>query len=955
MNDEIAQQMADALRENSEILRSLGQTQAVSIEMMKKLAQAQGVNIANLKSFDSDLKSAGSTTKQSTLYQKSQNQALEKYLQAQQNLTSAVTSSVTSMQSLATAFMSTEKGFSKFGSSLTSVGDAAWSLGKNFGLVGMAIGGLAKGATIAADAALKQTDASLKATDQLSALGAAGGLTTKEVLEMGHASGLTSKNIAMFTAAAAKAGTGLAGFGNTVTDGVKAFSKMTSVSVDQRMAFERMGISQERLMEMQGEYVDSQAKAGIGLRNQAKDSNKLQKESLEYVEVLMKLSSLTNKSVSKLQSQQDTLNLQYEELVATRAEQAKINRLEREGTKESLAEAERIKVDRDKRKAFQLAIAAQQGDKMGLLAGRMARTGTVDTQSASLLRLGITPESITESIKNAKDADEARENAAKINQTITEKVSDVNENLQTALQFGGEKFGEQFAIFQENLIEGGKRVGINETEAYKTATGQISKPSEGKTSKTVTDDPALNARNALTESEIAAKVKVDELVLAMNPMMSGFNSTTIAATALTAAATVAAAALAGMAAKSKLGDLIDSAGSKSPGAEGSKSPGAGKHPVNAAKLARGAVSGIGGFVGGMALDYGASKADQAGHTKTAGGLDAASYALQGASAGAMLASIVPGVGTAAGAVVGGAIGGAIGMYKNWDKMTGATEPGGKVGGAGEGTAAPDAGGKAVSGDGAVKAVLASGPGWIKLEKQDGGAIIRKGAANWRMNNPGNIRYGDFAKSHGAIGVGDAGPSGQFAVFPTLEAGLSAKEQLLFNPKSKYYNLSIWDAMHRYAPASDNNNPASYADLVAKSAGTNTQTLLRDLNSSQRSSMLDAINKHEGFREGITVSARNGAYINGPTSGFPVNLTAHGSEAVVPLDPSTLLGKLAKEPISSAASALGSTVNNTTSSNEVMISFMGDFRNMMEEKFDDILDALSEGNNISDKILTYSKV
>jgi hypothetical protein len=305
MSDESQQQMTDALRENTEMMRALGQSQAMSVEIMKKLAQAQGVNIASLKAFDADLKSAGESTKQSTLYQKAQQQALEKYLQAQQNLTNAVTSSVTSMKSLGSALLTTEKSLSKFGSGLTSAGDAAWSLGKNFGLLGMAVGGLVKGATMAADAALKQTDASLKATDELSALGAAGGLTAKEVLQMGHNAGLSSQNLEVFTKAANKAGAGLAGFGNTVTDGVKAFGQMTAVTKEQRMAFERMGISQERLMEMQGDYVKLQELSGKSLQGQAGDSAKLKKESLEYVENLTRLSAMTGKSADKLQKEQE--------------------------------------------------------------------------------------------------------------------------------------------------------------------------------------------------------------------------------------------------------------------------------------------------------------------------------------------------------------------------------------------------------------------------------------------------------------------------------------------------------------------------------------------------------------------------------------------------------------------------------------------------------------------------
>jgi hypothetical protein len=59
------------------------------------------------------------------------------------------------------------------------------------------------------------------------------------------------------------------------------------------------------------------------------------------------------------------------------------------------------------------------------------------------------------------------------------------------------------------------------------------------------------------------------------------------------------------------------------------------------KLAKGAnmlKGGVGGLVGGLALDYAADKARESGNTKTAAGLDIGSSALSGAGTGAMLGS-----------------------------------------------------------------------------------------------------------------------------------------------------------------------------------------------------------------------------------------------------------------------------------------------------------------------------
>jgi len=84
--------------------------------------------------------------------------------------------------------------------------------------------------------------------------------------------------------------------------------------------------------------------------------------------------------------------------------------------------------------------------------------------------------------------------------------------------------------------------------------------------------------------------------------------------------------------------------------------------VKPGKLVKGAgkllgKASVGGILGGMALDYGAEKAAEAGNKNLAKGLGVGSGALSGAGIGAMIGSIIPGIGTAIGAGVGGLIGG----------------------------------------------------------------------------------------------------------------------------------------------------------------------------------------------------------------------------------------------------------------------------------------------------------
>jgi len=151
---------------------------------------------------------------------------------------------------------------------------------------------------------------------------------------------------------------------------------------------------------------------------------------------------------------------------------------------------------------------------------------------------------------------------------------------------------------------------------------------------------------------------------------------------------------------------------------------------------------------------------------------------------------------------------------------------------------------------AIVDIVKTGPGFIDVKTADGKLLRRTGNANWRMNNPGNLRPSPWTKQQpGYVGVGDAGPSGQFAVFATLEDGIAAKKKLLFDPRSKYYNLSIADAITRYAPPSDNNATSSYIQTVVQATQASPQTPLNKLSSAQQDRMLAAINRVEGFKVG----------------------------------------------------------------------------------------------------------
>jgi hypothetical protein len=114
--------------------------------------------------------------------------------------------------------------------------------------------------------------------------------------------------------------------------------------------------------------------------------------------------------------------------------------------------------------------------------------------------------------------------------------------------------------------------------------------------------------------------------------------------------------------------------------------------------------------------------------------------------------------------------------------------------------------------------------------------------SFRNNNPGNIRSGVFSRLAGSKGKDPAG----FAKFPTAVQGTAALARLLAG--GSYRGLSILNAMKRYAPAQDRNDPDKYARYVAQAVGVSVHTFIDSLDPYQFLKMIQAITSFEGWKE-----------------------------------------------------------------------------------------------------------
>ena len=127
--------------------------------------------------------------------------------------------------------------------------------------------------------------------------------------------------------------------------------------------------------------------------------------------------------------------------------------------------------------------------------------------------------------------------------------------------------------------------------------------------------------------------------------------------------------------------------------------------------------------------------------------------------------------------------------------------------------------------------------------QYGSSINVGGDRNWRNNNPGNIEAGSFADSHGAIGS-----DGRFAIFPDAQTGMQALQSLLSS--DTYQDLTIEEAMERYAPPAENDTDA-YTSFIADNVGVDTSTPMSDLTAAQLTAFAEAIQTFEGGAAGTT--------------------------------------------------------------------------------------------------------
>lgn len=112
--------------------------------------------------------------------------------------------------------------------------------------------------------------------------------------------------------------------------------------------------------------------------------------------------------------------------------------------------------------------------------------------------------------------------------------------------------------------------------------------------------------------------------------------------------------------------------------------------------------------------------------------------------------------------------------------------------------------------------------------------------SYRNNNPGNLRFTPWVSTLGAKNDGD-----DYAKFKTRSEGLAAMVRLLCGPV--YRNLSIRQAIYKFAPPKDQNDTESYIKDVTDKTGLNSSVVLDRLSPEEMLGMIAAMINHEGWK------------------------------------------------------------------------------------------------------------
>ncbi|MFM0737751.1 LysM peptidoglycan-binding domain-containing protein [Paraburkholderia xenovorans] len=133
---------------------------------------------------------------------------------------------------------------------------------------------------------------------------------------------------------------------------------------------------------------------------------------------------------------------------------------------------------------------------------------------------------------------------------------------------------------------------------------------------------------------------------------------------------------------------------------------------------------------------------------------------------------------------------------------------------------------------------------------NGDHLLRSGGnPAWRFNNPGNMRPPSRRVITTNIGRATMRDGKQFLIFPDYDTGRAELKSLLRDPES-YAQRTIAQAIPKFAPSSDHNDPDKYIRSVVNRTGIPANTQLGTLTDAQLEQVMDSIETLEGYHGNV---------------------------------------------------------------------------------------------------------
>ena len=446
------------------------------------------------------------------------------------NIDVAFGHSVSVLTNFGSALVNSQTGLQKYSSTVESLGKGASALGDNFGILGKTIGGLLNLFGKFASSVLNLNQNTLNLRNNFAKAGGLIPASTERLGQLAKEAGFALDSMKTLDSKLNELSTSMTSLGGSAGEGALKFMQIANVEDSVRREFGRLGVSQDHLLNLQGLYLEMQKVSGKRMENENKSTDQMQKESLQYAKTLITLSSITGKNAEELQKEINSVMLEVEEQNQIAYEQAQIAKLKKEGKHAQAAEIQR---QSDNRQKMIVAYTALYGRDMAMQAGRVARTGAVDTKSRDVAMLPI-EDGIVKSTQRIINSENVAETLAKEADNVDNALKKQNTIFKDVVQQDPES-AKNLGLFTDAIVGVNARGG----EAVSDLTRRIIDDMDAKTDGTQEDQLADNIEG-VRSFERESKKLFQTLLEFIDPMRNLTGPLTIALG-------VAAAALTGLA------------------------------------------------------------------------------------------------------------------------------------------------------------------------------------------------------------------------------------------------------------------------------------------------------------------------------------------------------------------------------------------------------------------------